>query len=259
MKKERDELDEKIKRAASQMERCEFTPCPDEETLVCYLEDRLEGRERDEIEGHLAVCSRCCDQVVAMNRVIHAEEEAAPVSTEAMQKAMGLVQESPFGSPSIPVNGESKLTTTIGAFSVKASAVWKNYGYSVVTASIIILLFLVIPYGHKTSFLGPEKSASPLELNMKVVGTKRPFPLARPRSDVYYALRPSTQPGAVIIEDGDVLRSHDGFQIYFGASRDAYVYVVLYRHHGKARLLFPSPEFRRTASFSAQVSGAHRL
>jgi len=118
MEFDRDELDEKIKKAVSEIKWPEPTSCPDEETLVCYLEDRLGEGERDEIEGHLAACSSCCHQIIAMNRIIHAgEEEDVPVPEKATRKAKDLVPMSvPVSVPDIlgmPSPLELRLTRKI--------------------------------------------------------------------------------------------------------------------------------------------------
>ena len=46
------------------------TPCPDEEILAGYLEKRLSGRERSEMEEHLAGCDICLQEVVVAGSVV---------------------------------------------------------------------------------------------------------------------------------------------------------------------------------------------
>ena len=236
MKNEWEELDVKIKRATSQLKRGEPTACPDEETLVCYIEGRLDEKERDEIEGHFANCSSCCDQVIAMNRVIHAEKEAPPASEEAIQKAMDLVQERPIGNLESPGDrrGERKkeLIMSNEAIVLKKRVSWKPFGYGIAAAVIGLFLVFMVPYGLKIPIFGIGKFTSPLELSMNVTGkiagmAERGI---------------SHEPSMVTIEEGDVLRSHDGFQIRFKTSLDAYAYVVLYSSRGEVQLLFPNPE-----------------
>ena len=234
MKKEHDELDQKIKEAVSQMERPESASCPDEEALVCYLEGRLDERERDEIEGHLAACSSCCDQVIAMNRVIHAEKEAPPASEEAIQKAMDLVPRRPLGTPEPLEEGQKESIMSSEAIALKTRASWKPFGYGVAAAAICALLIFMIPYVLNIPILGLGKFGSPLELSMNLTGKITGITVRGT----------GAEPSMVTIEEGDVLKSHDGFQIRFKTSRDAYAYVVLHSSRGEAQVLFPHPEIR---------------
>ncbi|MFX0197689.1 MAG: DUF4384 domain-containing protein [Candidatus Hodarchaeota archaeon] len=197
MKDERDELDEKIRKAAFQMKRPEPGPCLDEETLVCYLEGRLNEKERDKVEAHLAACSSCCKQVIAMNRVIHAEEDALPVSEEAIQKAMDLVKKHP-------------LDTLKEAFTSTLESITGMTGKR---------RFEPGSYGIQAC---PSPDLSPSSLDI---------PSAR-----------LPEFSEVIIEDGESLSSHDGFQIHFETNRDAYVYVILCSSRGQVKLLFPTSE-----------------
>ncbi|MFX0200118.1 MAG: DUF4384 domain-containing protein [Candidatus Hodarchaeota archaeon] len=206
MKGYRDDLDEKIKKAAHHMKRSEHLSCPDEETLVCYLEDRLDDKERDEVESHLASCSNCCDQVIAMNRFIHAEEEAPQVSEKAIKEAMDLVKERPLDTL------KEAITSTLDSITDMRRK-WR---------------------------LAPQLEPGPA----------RPSPefLPSPR-----AMSPAGPPefSEVIIEDGDTLSSHDGFQIHFETNRDAYVYVILCSSRRQVKVLFPTWEI----NMSNQIQG----
>lgn len=50
-------------------------PCPDEEALASFIEDKLQGHRADEILGHLARCKPCTDAVMAL-RTIMSEGDA---------------------------------------------------------------------------------------------------------------------------------------------------------------------------------------
>jgi hypothetical protein len=39
-------------------------PCPDEETLACFVDDLLNREERDNIIEHLLRCDRCTEKVL---------------------------------------------------------------------------------------------------------------------------------------------------------------------------------------------------
>lgn len=74
--------------------------CPDEETLIDFLEDRLSDRQRARIESHLAGCFECRDQVatwIALDRgdaLSDAEPVPHAVTRKAIDAVAGLATES---------------------------------------------------------------------------------------------------------------------------------------------------------------------
>jgi hypothetical protein len=49
----------------------------------------------------------------------------------------------------------------------------------------------------------------------------------------------------VIVREGSVLRSGDGFQVHVGSNRPSYLYVLLYDSQGQASQLFPDPKLEQ--------------
>jgi len=45
------------------------TPCPDDETLACYVDDLLPIGERQEVDKHLTTCDRCKEAVEISKRI----------------------------------------------------------------------------------------------------------------------------------------------------------------------------------------------
>lgn len=74
--------------------------CPDEETLIDFLEDRLTDRQRVRIENHLAGCRACRDQVATWMDLVHgdalagAEPVPGGVTRNALDAVAGLARES---------------------------------------------------------------------------------------------------------------------------------------------------------------------
>ena len=54
--------------------------CPNEETLVDYLEGRLPGRQQTRIESHLVACSNCREQVGLVLQLMDQDTQMPPVS-----------------------------------------------------------------------------------------------------------------------------------------------------------------------------------
>jgi hypothetical protein len=67
------------------------SPCPDEETLVCFSEGRLSRSESEGVEDHLISCSRCADVVSLFCRRLKEERE---VPEFLIKRAKGLIKPS---------------------------------------------------------------------------------------------------------------------------------------------------------------------
>lgn len=46
-----------------------MTPCPNEETMACYIDGLLSKEEIEEVDKHLAICDRC-SEIVEVTRKI---------------------------------------------------------------------------------------------------------------------------------------------------------------------------------------------
>lgn len=68
-------------------------PCPDEEILIDFLEDRLTDRQRSRIENHLAGCGACRDLVATWVALIQGDalSDAAPVPSAVTRNAVNAV------------------------------------------------------------------------------------------------------------------------------------------------------------------------
>lgn len=66
------------------------TGCPDEETLAQFLTGNLADDQRDKIEGHLALCSYCAQELVAGYKATETDE-VTRVPQRVMVRAMALV------------------------------------------------------------------------------------------------------------------------------------------------------------------------
>jgi hypothetical protein len=77
--------------------------CPDEETLIDFLENRLTDRQRTRIEKHLAGCAACRDQVATWMDLVHGDAlagaEPVPdgVTQNALDAVAGLAHDSMVG------------------------------------------------------------------------------------------------------------------------------------------------------------------
>jgi hypothetical protein len=83
------------------------TTCPDEERLADYLEGRLSGDERAEIEEHLSDCEMCLEEfMVARNLTRHEDRyKMDSVPSKVTQAALHLVN----GTGSIASKGFKRL------------------------------------------------------------------------------------------------------------------------------------------------------
>jgi hypothetical protein len=70
----------------------ERTGCPSEEALALFLNGRLVGHEQSEVQGHLAACAYCAEEVVAGCKSIE-PDLLAPVPQRILAKAKALVAE----------------------------------------------------------------------------------------------------------------------------------------------------------------------
>jgi hypothetical protein len=64
--------------------------CPSEETLASYLEKKLTPDTVKSLEGHLALCSVCSEQIVLLNRVLMSPQTISPPSF-LVERAKNLV------------------------------------------------------------------------------------------------------------------------------------------------------------------------
>jgi len=66
---------------------------PDEETLACFLEERLEQKAAEEVRLHLLACAPCAEALALQLRL--EEAETVPVPEELISRIKDLVREAP--------------------------------------------------------------------------------------------------------------------------------------------------------------------
>ena len=66
--------------------------CPNEEDMVCFLEDRLPEGERRELERHIEACARC-KEIVKLSHMIIAKEQKGELIEQVPEGLMKWVQD----------------------------------------------------------------------------------------------------------------------------------------------------------------------
>lgn len=51
-----------------------MTPCPNEETMACYIDGLLSKKEIEQVEAHIQACDRC-KEIVEITRKIKEGEK----------------------------------------------------------------------------------------------------------------------------------------------------------------------------------------
>ena len=215
---------DKMKEELSKTEKC-----PDENDLVRFAEGIMDEKEVASIEEHLALCPKCCDYVISLNKVMNfSEEENLPeVPDEQMRKAIGLVEErgGHIRSKGVRIELEQIAQSIKDFFSFN----WLAQPIPVAVRSgamaLIVLLIVSTTYlYYRTPSLG---------LQMEVVGKTSVIPTMRGK--------PEEEPVEKIIKEGDTLYSNDYCRINFELEQDAYAYVLYYDSTGKLNQLYPDP------------------
>jgi hypothetical protein len=91
-----DELDRKIKHIWNQSKKSsgmKSKKCPEENTLISYIEGVLGESDKEKVEQHLPECGDCLDLVLSYHKVREGEarEPVPEAPVNLMNKAMGLV------------------------------------------------------------------------------------------------------------------------------------------------------------------------
>ncbi|MBP7217288.1 MAG: hypothetical protein KBA46_08420 [Candidatus Omnitrophica bacterium] len=74
---------------------------PDEETLACFIEQRLPAQETDAIKLHIAMCERCSESVAVALEAPGVSIKHVPEG--ALAAAKGLVEQGPKGASALEV------------------------------------------------------------------------------------------------------------------------------------------------------------
>jgi hypothetical protein len=85
--------------------------CPDEETLVDYLEHRLSDEDRSRVEEHLADCQLCLDSVIVIKNMVEKADcfELEEVPKRVTDTAVDLVVQRSPESPGLFEKIESSI------------------------------------------------------------------------------------------------------------------------------------------------------
>jgi len=204
--------------------------CPDEETLVCYLERRLDESEIEEVERHLSLCSKCTDYVVTLNNVLHTGEpgEFPEVPKGIMNKAKDLVEKPE----------EKGLGSKLAGWLSNIFPFPMPVPVAIGSALVILLALSAVLYIYRSGQEpGKERVYVPFELTASLIG----------KSHVLMERGvPEKSFPKVLVKDGGVLRSHDNFQVRFKTNKDAYVYILIHDSRGEVEQLFPHPEIKQS-------------
>jgi hypothetical protein len=196
--------------------------CPDEADLVCFAEGIMDEKKTERIEKHLISCSKCCDYVVSLNKVINfsAEERLPEVPTEQLRKVSALVKDR---EKDILSNLE-RITQFIKEF-FSFDWIAQPIPVAVKSGAVVFLVLLIV----STTFLYRQQR-EPLSLQMEVIGKTR-------------VITTRGTPGEEIVEkiikEGDTLYSNGYCRINFELDQDGYAYVLLYDSTNKLHQLYP--------------------
>jgi S1-C subfamily serine protease len=232
MAKYKDRLDEEIKSAYRSIKKGlakqNKGKCLDEETLISYIEKRLNKAEEEAVEKHLSLCSQCSEYVVVMNRVLQrdAREKLPQVSNEMIAKAKNLVKKPREG---IGMKKPTKSRGGIAEWIAKVFPPLKPIPLAVGTVALVLLVVVSIFTLYKQSPGPDDEISSPFfDLTASLTGKSQAFTVRG---------APKGVPGKVLIEQQGVLRSGDEFQVSFNAGQDAYIYLFIKDSKGEVGLL----------------------
>jgi len=222
--------DKLIKEACKEMKRGLPTTgkCPDEAKLACFLEGTMDEKEKESIAEHLVLCSKCCDYLVSLNKVIHfpAEERIPEVPDEQINKVCALVKdrEKRYGLAESISSNLASITQSIKE--------WLTFDWlaqpiplAVRTGALTLLVLLIV----STTFIYFYQERE-IGLNVEVIGKTSVIPTRG---------IPAGEPVEKIIKEGDSLYSNDYCRINFEVDRDAYTYVLYYDSRGILHQLYP--------------------
>ena len=224
--------DKLIKEAFKEMKKGLSKPekCPDETDLACFEEGTLDERERETIEKHLISCSKCCDYVVCLNKVINfsEEKELPEIPAGQLKKVSALVK------------GREKEVHTKNVASVLTGIVQSMREFfvfswiaqplpiAVRSGALAILLLLMV----STTFIYFQQGRE-VGLHMEIIGKT---------SAIATRGTPEGETIEKIVKDGDTLYSDDYCRINFETDHDAYAYVLYYDSTGNLHQLYPDPD-----------------
>ncbi len=232
MAKYKDRLDEEIKaayrRIKTGMKTKGKSKCLDEETLISYLEKRLNKAEVEAVEKHLSLCAQCSEYVIVMNRVLQmdAGEKLPQVPDEMIKKAKSLVKKHREG---IGMKKPTKSARSIGEWIAQVFPPLRPIPLALGTVAVALLVVVSIFTLYEKGPGPDDEITSPFfDLTASLTGKSPSHTVRGAQKGV---------PNRVLIEHEGVLRSGDEFQVCFNASQDAYIYLFIKDSKGEVGLL----------------------
>jgi hypothetical protein len=103
--------------------------CPNEKVLSSYLDERISGEERRNIEKHISECRHCLELLLVAYEVGHISTRCPPLLKERIKKDLGI----------IPKKARSELKWVFGALVLfTLSFIFKRYFIQLLVASAVL-------------------------------------------------------------------------------------------------------------------------
>ena len=146
-------------------------------------------------------------------------------------------------------SGKNLLGSTLGRWKqiFQAGALSDSVRTQPLLISLIGVLVLTLFYGaysrHRSGVSTPGAVTSPSAMSVvTVVSPDVSASLSLSMNIIGQRKEPNGNYTEVIVREGSVLRSGDGFQVRVESTRPSYLYVLLYDSRGQASQLFPDPK-----------------
>jgi len=230
MKEERDHLDLVIKWVSSRIKKLYPKPtvCPDEELLAAYFEGRLSQNEKDRVEEHLTLCSKCADTVISFT-----EEESMDYSEKESYATDDMIKKvKDMMKPQERYTLRERVSDWFTGFSpVPAMA----------TVSAVLIIALLSIY--KLQFSDNSLKNIPLSMRLNIIARMPSEIQTRGENPEYIE---------VGIEEGGVLKSGNLFRISFQLQEEAYVCILSLNSQGNLTKLYPKKYMELPVKFEPQ-------
>lgn len=230
MNEQGDRLDLMIKQVFASMKNLGPKPafCPDQQLLAAYYERNLASEEIERIEGHLALCERCTEDLMALSEVMrsYVSSKDTLATKEMVKRAKNLV----------------KLQQTPSLWERFSSWFSSFRPAPLMTAASVVLLLMVFGiYTLYSPYERPGEKGTPISLSI----------IAKmPSGMVIRGVTPDYK--EVEVPDRGVLHSGDMFKIRFELQKGAYVYVLALDSLGNLTRLFPEKDAGATVRVNAK-------
>jgi hypothetical protein len=215
----------------------ESSRCLDEETLVSYLENKLNATEVKAVEKHLSLCRECNEYVVIMNRINRFEgDENLPSPPEgALNRAIGLAAKK---DKQPPVKAAPHLLKALVEWGTEFFRGFRSpsFSFSFATAAVLASLAVAIVFIKITGEERPPGNALPT-ISAKVVASRSPL------KDSAYSFSGGDAADAlskkIVIQEKGELKPGDEFQLVLQLKREACIYVFAQSDEKRPFQLFP--------------------